>query len=135
MACGPSTPEATAAKICLPVQDGLRGPLVLAGWTPEVRSSVIAAADSNNVVNATITAVKLRAAAGSDIAVALADGWVVGTSLDGERWGLHIAGADGLPPALAALDLDDDGARELIIASGKTVSAWTWNGHAARGAQ
>ena len=113
-------------------KDGLRGPLVLAAWTPggqvlgELRLQT-----AMNVVNATITAVKLRAAAGSDIAVALADGWVVGTSLDGERWGLHIAGADGLPLALAALDLDDDGARELIIASGKTVSAWTWNGHAA----
>ena len=85
-----------------------------------------------HVTSATIAAAKLHAGKTSDIAVALADGWVVGTSLDGERWGLHIVGADGVPLALAALDVDDDGAQELIIAGGKTVSAWTWNGRAAR---
>ena len=114
-------------------QDGLRGPLVLAAWTPEGHVlGELRLQTAMNVANPTIAAVRLRAAEGSHIAVALADGWVVGTSLDGERWGLHIAGADGLPLALAALDLDDDGAWELIIASGKTVSAWTWNGPAAR---
>jgi len=65
---------------------------------------------------------------GLDIAVALPDGWVVGTSHDGHRWGLHVTAAEGWRLALAALDLDGDGAQELIIASGKTVSAWTWNG-------
>ena len=39
-----------------------------------------------------------------------------------------MAAAEGWRLALAALDLDGDGAQELIIASGKTVSAWTWNG-------
>jgi hypothetical protein len=65
----------------------------------------------------------------------LADGWVVGTSLDGERWGHHIAGANGVGLALAALDVEDDGTQELIIASGTTVSAWMWSGHAARARQ
>jgi hypothetical protein len=30
---------------------------------------------------------------------------------------------------LAALDVDGGGAQELIIASGTTVSAWTWASH------
>jgi hypothetical protein len=118
-------------------QDGLSGPLVLAAWTREGRvlgelRLQTAVRSVVNATNATIAAVKLRAGKGSDIVVALADGWVVGMSLDGERWGQHVAGADGMRLALAALDLDDDGAQELIIASGKTVSAWTWNGRAAR---
>lgn len=75
-----------------------------------------------------LIAVRLRAGKGSDIAVALPDGWVVGTSQDVHRWGHHVTAAEGWRLALAALDLDGDGAQELIIASGKTVSAWTWNG-------
>jgi hypothetical protein len=118
-------------------QDGLSGPLVLAAWTREGRvlgelRLQTAARSVVNATNATIAAVKLRAGKGSDIVVALADGWVVGMSLDGERWGQHVAGADGMRLALAALDLDGDGAQEIIIASGKSVSAWTWNGRAAR---
>jgi Family of unknown function (DUF6159) len=114
-------------------QDGLSGPLVVAAWTPDGQVlTELRLQTAVHVTNATISAAKLHAGKNSDIAVALADGWVVGTSLDGERWGHHIVGADGLPLALAALDVDDDGAQELIIASGKTVSAWTWNGRAAR---
>ena len=114
-------------------RDGVWGPWVLAAWTREGQVlGELRLQTAADWVTKTISAVNLHAGKGSDIAVALADGWVVGTSLDGERWGHHIAGADGLLLALAALDLDDDGAQELIIASGKTVSAWTWNGHAAR---
>jgi Family of unknown function (DUF6159) len=114
-------------------QDGLSGPLVVAAWTPDGHVlTELRLQTAVHVTNATISAAKLQAGKNSGIAVALADGWVVGTSLDGERWGHHIVGADGLPLALAALDVDDDGAQELIIASGKTVSAWTWNGRAAR---
>jgi hypothetical protein len=114
-------------------KDGLSGPLVLAAWTPEgqVLGELRLQTEANRA-SATICAAKLRPGKGSDIAVALPDGWVVGISLDGDRWGHHVAGADGVGLALAALDLDGDGAQELIIASGKTVSAWTWNGHAAR---
>jgi hypothetical protein len=79
-----------------------------------------------SLAGARFSAVRLRAGTGSDIAVALPDGWVVGTSLDGQRWGHHVTAADGWRLALAALDLDGD-AQELIIASGKTVSAWTRN--------
>ena len=114
-------------------QDGLSGPLVVAAWTPDGHVlTELRLQTAVHVTDATISAAKLHVGKNSDIAVALADGWVVGTSLDGERWGHHIVGADGLPLALAALDVDDDGAQELIIASGKTVSAWTWNGRAAR---
>jgi len=110
-------------------EDGLSGPMVLAAWTPE--GHVLGELRLQRKVNstgATISAVNLRGGRRSDIAVGLADGWVVGTSLDGERWGHHFSGADRLPLAIAALDVDDDGRQELIIASGTTVSAWTWNG-------
>ena len=114
-------------------RDGLWGPWVLAAWTREGQVlGELRLQTAANWVSKTISAVNLHAGKGSDIAVAFPDGWVVGTSLDGERWGHHISGADGLLLALAALDLDDDGAQELIIASGKAVSAWTWNGHSAR---
>jgi hypothetical protein len=107
----------------------LGGALVLAAWTSEGHVlGELRLQTEANPVSAAITAVKLRAGSGSDIAVALPDGWVVGTSLDGERWGHHFAGADGTGLAVTALDLDDDGAQELIVASGRTVSAWTWNG-------
>ena len=117
-------------------RDSPSGPFVLAAWTPEgqVLGELRLQTAANNLI-ATISAVKLHAGKGSDIAVALSDGWVVGTSLDAEPWGHHIAGADGLGLALTALDLDGDGAQELIIASGTTVSAWTWNGRAARAGQ
>lgn len=111
-------------------KDGLTGPSVLAAWTPEGQVfGELRLQTEANPAAATFSAVKLRAGKGSDVCVALADGWVVGTSLDGERWGHHIAGANGLGLALAALDMDD-GTQELIIASGKTVSAWRWNGAA-----
>jgi len=117
-------------------KDGLTGPLVLAAWTPEGQVLGESRLQTEaNPVSATFSAVKLRAGKGSDICVALADGWVVGTSLDGERWGHHIAGANGVGLALAALDVEDDGTQELIIASGTTVSAWMWSGHAARARQ
>ena len=114
-------------------QDGLTGPLVLAAWTPggQVLGELRLQQTAENL-RPNISAVRLHAGKGADMVVALPDGWVVGASLDGERWGHHFAGGDGLPVALAAVDLGDDGAQELIIASGKTVSAWTWNGHAAR---
>jgi hypothetical protein len=117
-------------------KDGPSGPFVLAAWTPEgqVLGELRLQTAANNLI-ATISAVKLHAGKGSDIAVALSDGWVVGTSLHAEPWGHHIAGADGLGLAVTALDLDGDGAQELIIASGTTVSAWTWNGRAARAGQ
>jgi hypothetical protein len=114
-------------------RDGLAGPLVLAAWTAEGDVlGELRLQTAVNVTGATIAAVNLRGTAGADMAVALADGWVVGTSLDRERWGHRIAGADGTPPALTALDLDGDGAQELIIASGQTVSAWTWTSRTAR---
>ncbi len=109
-------------------KDGPRGALVLAAWTREgqvLGELRLQTATSN--LTATISAVKLRSGEGSDMAVALPDGWVVGTSLGAEPWGHHIAGADGSGVAITALDLDGDGAQELIVASGTTVSAWTWN--------
>jgi len=112
-----------------PYKDGLSGPLVLAAWTPEGHAfGELRLQTEENPASATFSAVRLRAGKGSDIAVALPDGWVVGTSQDGHRWGHHVTGAEGWRLALAALDLDGDGAQELIIASGQTVSAWTWNG-------
>jgi uncharacterized protein DUF6159 len=108
-------------------RDGLSGPFVLAAWTPhgQVLGELRLQTAASNLI-AAITAANLRAGRGTDIAVALSDGWILGTSFNGEPWGHHIAGADGSGVALTALDLDGDGARELIIASGRTVSAWTW---------
>jgi hypothetical protein len=111
-------------------RDGLSGPLVLAAWGPDghVLGELRLQTDANNLTSAPISAVRLQAGKGADMVVGLADGWVVGMSLDGERWGHYSAGADGLGLALAALDLDGAGAQALIIASGTSISAWTWTG-------
>lgn len=85
--------------------------------------------DRLDSVAAHIGAVRLRAGEPAHLVAGLWDGRVVGTSTNGERWGLTLPGARG-DTHVAALDVDGDGAQELITSSDGLLTAWRWHGTA-----
>jgi hypothetical protein len=107
-------------------KEGLRGPVVLAAWSGTGKPLFDLPVDPStfNYVRGSVAAPRFHPGRAANIAVGLYNGWIVGCTPAGERWGRALAA--GKAVSVLALDVDGDGAEELITASGATVIALAW---------
>jgi hypothetical protein len=112
-------------------RDGLlRGPQVLSVRAPggPVQLDLRLAGAAHDEILAEVGTARLRPG-GADAFVSLPNGWVVGSSQRGPRWGLYLPESDRTPYGarpVGVVDRDGDGRDALLTANGHTLTAWEW---------